>query len=384
MMGIYLDNNSSSPIDERVLAVMVDVYLNSYGNADSRTHNHGEQARIIVENARKQVASLLEVTSSEVFFTSGSTESNNITIQGLEEYALKTNKKHIITSAIEHKSILETVNMMKKKGFDVDIVNPNLSGQINVQEILDKVRDDTLLVSVMHVNNETGIIQPVDRLGTELDKRNILFHVDATQSCGKLVDEIRNLKYNMLSFSAHKLKGPQGVGVLILKKKKYKLPPVKNIMYGGQQEGGIRPGTIPVALVAGCGKACEIAEKEYRENSQKCKLLKVILEELLKKSNVNYHYNGAQQYCIDSSVNICFKGVMSEALMLSSKQYCSVSNGSACTSKSYSPSYVLQAMGIPTEDIENSIRISWGPETNEIEFRDNINKMVEIAKSLAV
>ena len=384
MMGIYLDNNSSSPIDERVLAVMVDVYLNSYGNADSRTHNHGEQARIIVENARKQVASLLEVNSSEVFFTSGSTESNNITIQGLEEYALKTNKKHIITSAIEHKSILETVNMMKKKGFDVDIVNPNLSGQINVQEILDKVRDDTLLVSVMHVNNETGIIQPVDRLGTELDKRNILFHVDATQSCGKLVDEIRNLKYNMLSFSAHKLKGPQGVGVLILKKKKYKLPPVKNIMYGGQQEGGIRPGTIPVALVAGCGKACEIAEKEYRENSQKCKSLKVILEELLKKSNVNYHYNGAQQYCIDSSVNICFKGVMSEALMLSSKQYCSVSNGSACTSKSYSPSYVLEAMGIPTEDIENSIRISWGPETNEIEFRDNINKMIEIAKSLAV
>lgn len=384
MMGIYLDNNSSSPIDERVLAVMVDVYLNSYGNADSRTHNHGEQARIIVENARKQVASLLEINSSEVFFTSGSTESNNITIQGLEEYALKTNKKHIITSAIEHKSILETVNMMKKKGFDVDIVNPDLSGQINVQEILDKVRDDTLLVSVMHVNNETGIIQPVDRLGTELEKRNILFHVDATQSCGKLVDEIRNLKYNMLSFSAHKLKGPQGVGVLILKKKKYKLPPVKNIMYGGQQEGGIRPGTIPVALVAGCGKACEIAEKEYRENSQKCKSLKVILEELLKKSNMNYHYNGAQQYCIDSSVNICFKGVMSEALMLSSKQYCSVSNGSACTSKSYSPSYVLEAMGIPTEAIENSIRISWGPETNEIEFRDNINKMIEIAKSLAV
>ena len=383
-MGIYLDNNSSSPIDERVLAVMIDVYLNSYGNADSRTHNHGEQARTIVENARKQVASLLEIDSSEVFFTSGSTESNNITIQGLEEYALKTNKKHIITSAIEHKSILETVNMMKKNGFDVDIVNPDLSGQINVQEILDKVRDDTFLVSVMHVNNETGIIQPVDRLGTELDKRNILFHVDATQSCGKLVDEIRNLKYNMLSFSAHKLKGPQGVGVLILKKKKYKLPPVKNIMYGGQQEGGIRPGTIPVALVAGCGKACEIAEKEYRENSQKCKSLKVILEELLKKSNVNYHYNGAQQYCIDSSVNICFKGVMSEALMLSSKQYCSVSNGSACTSKSYSPSYVLEAMGIPTEDIENSIRISWGPETNEIEFRDNINKMIEIARSLAV
>lgn len=160
-MEIYLDNNSSTPIDERVLAIMENVYLHSYGNADSRTHNHGERARTIVENARKQVASLLGINSSEVFFTSGSTESNNIAIQGLEEYAIETNKKHIITSAIEHKSVLETIKMMKKKGFDVDIVNPGLSGQVNAQEILDKVREDTLLVSIMHVNNETGIIQPV-------------------------------------------------------------------------------------------------------------------------------------------------------------------------------------------------------------------------------
>lgn len=383
-MGIYLDNNASSPIDERVLAVMVDTYLNSYGNADSRTHNHGEQARITVEDARKQVASLLGINSSEVFFTSGSTESNNIAIQGLEEYALETNKKHIITSAVEHKSVLETVKMMKKKGFEIELVKPDLSGQVNMQEILDKVRDDTLLVSIMHVNNETGIIQPVAELGSELEKRNVLFHVDATQSCGKLVDEIRNLKYNMLSFSAHKLKGPQGVGVLVLKKKRYKLPPVKNIMYGGQQEHGIRPGTIPVALVAGCGKACEIAEIEYKENSHKLRKLKSTLEELLNDSGLDYHYNGDQNYCVDSSANICFKGVMSEALMLSCKQYCSVSNGSACTSKSYSPSYVLEAMGIPIEDIESSVRISWGPETDEIEFRENLGKMIAIAKSLAV
>ena len=188
----------------------------------------------------------------------------------------------------------------------------------------------------------------------------------------------------MLSFSAHKLKGPQGVGVLVLKKKRYKLPPVKNIMYGGQQEHGIRPGTIPVALVAGCGKACEIAEIEYKENSHKLRKLKSTLEELLNDSGVDYHYNGDQNYCVDSSANICFKGVMSEALMLSSKQYCSVSNGSACTSKSYSPSYVLEAMGIPIEDIESSVRISWGPETDEIEFRENLGKMIAIAKSLAV
>lgn len=155
-------------------------------------------------------------------------------------------------------------------------------------------------------------------------------------------------------------------------------------MYGGQQEHGIRPGTIPVALVAGCGKACEIAENEYKKNSQKLKSLKVILEELLNNSGVDYHYNGNQDYCISSSANICFKGVMSEALMILSRQFCSVSNGSACTSKSYSPSYVLEAMGIPVEDIESSIRISWEPETNENEFRDNICKMLELAKSLAV
>lgn len=383
-MGIYLDNNSSSPIDERVLAVMVDAYLNSYGNADSRTHNHGEKARTVVENARKQVASLLGINSTEVFFTSGATESNNIAIQGLEEYAIETNKKHIITSAIEHKSVLETVKMMQKKGFEIDIVSPDLTGRINVQEILDKIRNDTLLVSVMHVNNETGIIQPVEELGGELQKRNILFHVDATQSCGKLVDELRNLKYDMLSFSAHKLKGPQGVGVLVLKKKRYKLPPIKNIMYGGQQEHGIRPGTIPVALVAGCGEACEIVENEYKENTKKLKTMKAVLEELLNDSGVDFHYNGNPDYCVDSSANICFKGVMSEALMLSSKQYCSVSNGSACTSKSYSPSYVLEAMGIPVEDIDSSVRISWGPEISEIEFRENIGKMIEIAKSLAL
>lgn len=190
--------------------------------------------------------------------------------------------------------------------------------------------------------------------------------------------------YNMLSFSAHKLKGPQGVGVLVLRKKRYRLPPVKNIMYGGQQEHGIRPGTIPVALVAGCGEACEIAEDEYKENSRKLKSLKGTLEQLLNDSGADYHYNGEQNCCIDSTVNICFKGVMSEALMLSSKQYCSVSNGSACTSKSYSPSYVLEAMGIPVEDIESSVRISWEPETNKTEFIDNVSKMIEIAKSLAV
>lgn len=381
-MSVYLDYNASAPIDSRVLDVMVKVYKEDIGNADSRTHKYGEQARNVVENARKQVASLLGIGSSEVFFTSGATESNNIAIRGLEEYANAVNKKHIVTTSIEHKAVLETAKAMKQKGFEVDIVNLDMYGRVKVKELLCRVRPDTLLVSVMHVNNETGIIQPVYELGNELEKQNILFHVDATQSCGKLVDELRNLKYNMLSFSAHKLRGPQGVGVLVLRKKAYRLPPVKAIMQGGQQEHGIRPGTIPVALVAGCGKASEIAEAEYKENEAKLKELKSILLSLLEKSKLNYLVNGDQNCCLNSTINICIEGVASEALMLATKQYCGVSNGSACTSKNYSPSYVLTAMGLPTERVESSIRISWGPGVEKKELEDEFTKLLDVAKEM--
>lgn len=381
-MSVYLDYNASAPIDPRVLDAMIDVYKNDIGNADSRTHNYGDQARSVVENARKSVASLLGISSSEVFFTSGATESNNIAIQGLQEYAEKSGKNHIITSSIEHKAILETVKAMKRKGFEVDIIDPLPSGRVDSVRILDRVKDSTLLVSLMHVNNETGIIQPIKVIGEKLTERGVLFHVDATQSCGKLVEELRKVKYDMLSFSAHKLSGPQGVGVLVLRRRNYKLPPVKSIMYGGQQEHGIRPGTIPVALVAGCGTACEIAEKDYRANQEKAKAIKSELITLLDDSGLKYSFNGAQDYCVDSTANICIHGVSSEALMLATKAYCSVSNGSACTSRSYEPSYVLRAMQIPTDQIESSIRISWGSDTNFNEFRLEFSKVLDEAKRI--
>jgi cysteine desulfurase len=381
-MSVYLDYNASAPIDFRVLDRMVDVYKHDIGNADSRTHQFGESAREIVETARKQVASLLAVSPNEVFFTSGATESNNIAIQGLREYSEKSNKKHIITTAIEHKAVLETVNRMGKYGYEVDIISPDASGRVNIDQILERVREDTLLVSVMHVNNETGIIQPVKELGVELQKRNVLFHIDATQSCGKLVEEIKELQYNMLSFSAHKLMGPQGVGVLVLKKKAYQLPPVKAITYGGQQEHGIRPGTIPVALVAGCGEACEIAEKEYKKNNAIVLEIKEKILGELANSGLEYHINGEQKHCIGSTLNVCIDGVSSEALMISTKQYCGVSNGSACTSKSYSPSYVLVAMEIPVEQIESSIRLSWGANIEVDEIIGSLRELLETAKQI--
>lgn len=381
-MSVYLDFNASSPIDERVLDYMIDVYRHSYGNADSRTHDFGNQARTIVEEARSQVAAILSVQKDEVFFTSGATESNNIALQGLRDYALATGKTHIITSAIEHKSVLETVKRMGQEGFKIDYVTPGLSGRVSASEILNLVREDTLLVSLMHVNNETGIVQPIQEVGEDLSNKEVFFHVDATQSFGKLVDELKSTKYNMLSMSAHKIGGPQGVGALILRKNRYKLPPVKGIMYGGQQEHGIRPGTVPVALVAGLGKACELNHIEYKENLKKCNDIKMALFNCLKKADINYEFNGDQEYCVPNAMNVCLHGVSSEALMLAAKQYCSVSNGSACNSNSYNPSFVLTAMGTPADQIDNSIRISWGPESDLEDTVNAFEDMLKVAKGL--
>ena len=382
-MSIYLDYNASAPIHPEVLDRMIDVYRNHIGNADSRTHDFGDGARAIVEEARKQAASLLKVSPSEVFFTSGATESNNIAIQGLKEYAVSSGRRHFVTSSIEHKAVLETVKAMAGQGFAADFVNPDLSGRVDASEVLSRTRQDTVLVSIMHVNNETGIMQPVREIGESLAERRVLFHVDATQSCGKLVEEIRSLKYDMLSFSAHKLGGPQGVGVLVLRKKNYRRPPVKAISYGGQQEQGIRPGTVPVALIAGCGKACEISEKFYRENAVCVRKIKETVLSLIRESGIPYKVNGAQEYCVDSTLNVCFPGVSSEALMIATKKYCGISNGSACTSKSYSSSYVLEAMGIPKSDIESSIRISWGPDTDPELLKAEFLKLLSVAKGLS-
>lgn len=383
-MGIYLDYNATTPIDPRVLDAMVKVYCNNPGNADSRTHDFGEYARGIVENARNQVADMLGVAPSEVFFTSGATESNNIAIQGLREYAEITGKKHIVTTAIEHKAVLNTVKYLCENGFDAEFVRPDISGKVSADDVLACVREDTLLVSIMHVNNETGIIQPVKEIGDALAAQGILFHVDATQSCGKLIEQIRDLKYDMLSLSAHKFRGPQGIGVLVLREKKYKLPPVKNISFGGQQEHGIRPGTIPVALVAGMGKACELALEEHDEEALKNRVIKEELLKLLNSEGVQYELNGELRFSVDTTLNVCFNEVSSEALMIATKRFCAVSNGSACTSKSYDHSYVLVAMGVPVDKIESSIRISWGPGVSKEEVVHNFKEMLDVVKMLAV
>ena len=217
-MSVYLDYNASSPIDERVLAAMHTAYRDFFGNAGSRTHDHGISARREVEKAREQTAALLGVEKNDVVFTGGATESNNISILGLAEYGRETGRRHIITTAMEHKAVMEPARHLAQSGFEVDFLRPDESGRMTAGALLGKVRPDTLLVSVMHANNETGIIQPLKEIGGGLAERDVFFHTDAAQSCGKLVEEIQSLRYHLLSLTAHKMGGPQGVGAFTFRR----------------------------------------------------------------------------------------------------------------------------------------------------------------------
>ncbi|MDK2905911.1 MAG: cysteine desulfurase, partial [Eubacteriaceae bacterium] len=273
-MPTYLDYSASAPIDLRVLERMIDIYKNSYGNADSRTHIFGTSAKEIVEKSRATLADIISVDKTDIIFTSGTTESNNMAILGMLSYAKETGRNHFITTAIEHKSVLEPMKFLQKNGCEVTFIKPDESGRVSADDILSSVTDKTALVSVMHVNNETGIIQPVEEIGEYLSKTDTFFHIDATQSFGKLNDKIRKLKYDMLSFTGHKIFGPQGIGALVLKRKNFKRPPIKPLLLGGPQERGYRPGTTPVALVAGLAYAAEICDHEHDLWWQKCAEIK--------------------------------------------------------------------------------------------------------------
>lgn len=375
-MAVYLDYNASAPIDERVLERMVEVYRSHYGNADSRTHIFGTNAKEIVSSARKAIAEILAVDSMDVFFTSGSTESNNMAILGLLDYALESGRNHFITTSIEHKSVLEAMKHLQEKGCVVDFVSPDVSGRIKPEQILSLVTDKTLLVSMMHVNSETGVIQPIEEVGAALAGTKTYFHVDATQGFGKLNDSLRKTKYNMLSITAHKLSGPQGVGAFIMRRDRtYRRPPIKQLMYGGQQERGYRPGTTPIALVAGFALAAELCDKDVAVHMEKCRAIKQSFLDAVQ--GLNYTLNGDQEYCLPSTINISFHGVDAEGIFLAMKEDYAFSNGSACNSGNHAPSYVLTAMGIDEVRVSEAIRISWSHDT-----KVNFSALVNYVKSI--
>lgn len=368
-MAQYLDYNASTPLDSDVLQYMMSVYKDSIGNADSRTHSHGTTAREIVESARATLAELLNVSSSEIVFTSGATESSNTAILGLAEWGRKNGKTHIITTAIEHKATLEPFHQLEAQGFMADYILPKSNGAIDSKELISKITDKTLLVSVQHVNNETGAIQPIKQIGEYCRSSNVLFHVDAAQSFGKLVKELQEVQYDLLSATAHKIYGPQGVGILVLRRKNYKKPPVLPHSFGGGQENGFRPGTLPVALIAGFGKAAELALAHYQEWNQHSAAIKASVLNVLSDSKLNYVINGDVEICVGNTLNVSFIGVNSEALMIAARPFFSLANGSACTSKDYKHSHVLEAMGVSDVVAESSIRISWGKDSESIDMK---------------
>lgn len=358
---VYLDYNATTPMDPRVLEAMIPWFLTP-SNAGSRTHSYGHRAKEALDHARRQIAGLIGAQPEEVFFTSGATESNNLAILGLTEYGERSGHRHIISTAIEHKAILEPLERMRRLGFEVDLAPVTRGGYVEPQSIRDLLRPDTLLVTVMHANNETGVLQPVQEISELLRDTATLFHTDAAQTFGKEVPALRSLPADMISISGHKIHGPQGIGALVVRRRGLEKRPVQPLQFGGGQERGLRPGTVPVALAVGLGEAARLAGLEWEtRRAAALRLREQLLSDL---QDIEHSINGDPERCLPHVLNVSFPGLDSEALMMALRQVVAVSNGSACTSTSYHLSHVLQAMQLSEDQIESAIRISWGPNTH--------------------
>ena len=373
-MSIYLDMNATSPVSKEVADLVYKLMVEEFGNAGSRTHEFGASAKKTVERARKQVADVVDADKSEVIFTSGATESNNIAILGLKEFGAANNKKHIITTRIEHKAVLEPIEHLEKNGFTVSYLEVDESGVVNTGQLKKLLQDDTLLVSIMHVNNETGSIQPINEICDALELHEAYLHIDAAQSFGKLSDDLKSDRVDLISASGHKVYAPKGIGALIMRKRGFLKPPLKPIMFGGGQEKGLRPGTLAVPLIAGFGLACEIAQKNAVLWQQQAQNLKDELIQALNTLDTQYNGENTSPFVLNFSV----PGVNSEAAMVMLKGIAAVSNGSACTSSSYTPSHVLTAMQLDEKRIAGAIRVSWGHMTESLPITEIIEKLKQL------
>lgn len=370
-MTIYLDCNATTPIEPAVAKLVRHYMEEEFGNSGSRTHIFGSNAKSAIEKARQQVADVVDAQKGEVVFTSGATESNNLAIIGLAAALKDSGKTHIVTTAIEHKAVLEPCGYLEAQGFSVSYLTPSLNGTVSVEAIENALTNSTGLVSVMHVNNETGVIQPITGIADLLKDKNIYFHVDAAQGFGKLLEPLTSSHIDLISISAHKIYGPKGIGALITRRRDYKRPPLTPLVFGGGQEKGLRPGTLPVPLVAGFGLAAEMAEKNNEKWWTKCEKLKK--EALTAFSGIGAHYHGRNT--LPNVINFSIPSVNSEAAIVALKGVAAISNGSACTSSSYTPSHVLEAMRLEEDEIKGALRISWCHMTNEVPWQEIKNRL---------
>ena len=371
VMPIYMDYSATTPIDPRVAQKMIPYITEHFGNPASRSHPYGWEAEEAVEEARAQVAALVNADPREIVFTSGATESDNLALKGIAEF-YQDRGKHIITVKTEHKAILDTARELERKGFEVTYLDVLENGLIDLDALKAAIRPDTILVSVMMVNNEIGVIQDVEAIGELCRDKGVFFHVDAAQATGKVAIDLQKLKVDLMSFSAHKTYGPKGVGALYVRRK----PRVRleAQMHGGGHERGMRSGTLATHQIVGMGEAFRIAKEEMDEESARIKALRDRLWAGLSTME-EVHINGDMTQRVPHNLNVSFNFVEGESLMMAIKDV-AVSSGSACTSASLEPSYVLRALGRSDELAHSSIRFSVGRFTTEAEI-DAVVKLLQ-------
>lgn len=369
----YLDCNATAPMEPAVRDAVVHWMSEEIGNAGSRTHSFGLTAKKAVQAAREQVAAVIDAEADEVIFTSGATESNNIALLGIAAHGEATGRKHIVSTAIEHKAVLEPLEALEKRGFSVTLLSPDADGSVEADAVKAALREDTLLVSIMQANNETGSIQPIAEIAEGIKDHDAYFHVDAAQGYGKELGPLRNKRIDLVSVSGHKIYGPVGIGALIARRRGFKRPPLKPLTYGGGQERGLRPGTLPVPQIVGLGLAAEIAQKDNTARQERCRAVREQALNALATLDIQLH--SAPDRTLSHVLNFSVPGIDSEALMVAVKDIAAISNGSACTSQSYTPSHVLEAMGLPPEAIAGAVRISWCHLTPDVHWSNLAEKI---------
>jgi cysteine desulfurase len=362
---IYIDYQATTPVDTRVMDVMTPFFTEIFGNPHSTSHSYGWEARDAVEAARVQVAGMINADPREVIFTSGATESNNMAIKGVGRF-FTGRKGHMIAPVTEHKCVLESLKYVAKLGYEITLLPVGADGLLDPAAVKDAIHDDTALVSVMHVNNEIGVIQPMVEIGEICRERGVYLHSDAAQAAGKTSIDVAAMNIDLLSLSSHKMYGPMGVGVLYVRRKpRVRLEP---LMDGGGQERTLRSGTLPAPLVVGMGKAAEIITNETDADHMRIRDLRDRLMKGLQQRVPGTFINGSLDHRIAGNLNIGFEGIDSEALMFAVKDQIALSSGSACTSAAVEPSYVLRALGLSDTDAHASVRMCVGRMTTSDEI----------------
>jgi cysteine desulfurase len=378
-LPIYMDNHATTPLDPRVLEAMMPYMTTVFGNAASRNHSFGWEAEKAVEHAREQIAKLIGATAKEIIFTSGATESNNLAIKGIGEM-YRERGNHIITQVTEHKAVLDTCKRMEKAGFRVTYLPVKADGLIDLDDLKRAIDDKTILVTIMYANNEIGVLQPVAEIGKICREKGVIFHTDAVQAVGKVPVDVNLMNIDVLSLSGHKIYGPKGVGALYVRRRNPRVQ-ISEQINGGGHERGMRSGTLNVPGIVGLGKACEIAREEMASEDKRLRALRDKLKAKLESSLDYIHVNGSMEHRLPGNLNMSFVYVEGESLLMGINDV-AVSSGSACTSATLEPSYVLKALGLGDDVAHSSIRFGLGRFNTEAEVDYVADKLIDIVQKL--